>query len=158
MPVHSSRCFVVADGGHARFLRPAADHGLHTFETLESSAVHKQTSDLVSDRMGRSFESGSPTRHGYTPRTDPHELAKEKFAHGVGHRINALSAEGAFDDLVVVAPPHAMNEILDALDTVTAGKIVGRLAKDLTKVPEHDLSPHLTEWVRPVHRAGPPRP
>ena len=51
-----------------------------------------------------------------------------------------------------------MNEILDALDTVTAGKIVGRLAKDLTKVPEHDLSPHLTEWVRPVHRAGPPRP
>ena len=76
----------------------------------------------------------------------------------MGHRINALSAEGAFDDLVVVAPPHAMNEILDALDTVTAGKIVGRLAKDLTKVPEHDLSPHLTEWVRPVHRAGPPRP
>ena len=51
-------CFVIADGGHARFVRPAADNALHTFEAVDSTTVHKRDHDLVSDRPGRAFESG----------------------------------------------------------------------------------------------------
>lgn len=158
MPQHRKLCFVVADGGHARFLRPARDNGLHTFESLDSATVHLHTSDLVTERAGRSFESGSPTRHAYTARLDPHDEEKVRFARAVADRINIRSNEAVFDELVLVAPPHVMSEIFDVLDTATAAKVMGKLAKDLTKVPEHELSPHLKEWIGPVHRAGTPAP
>ena len=46
-----------------------------------------------------------------------------------------------------------LSELTDALDLPTKAKLLGTLAKDLVKVPDHDLWPHLKEWVRPVHRA-----
>ncbi|MSP02888.1 MAG: host attachment protein [Acetobacteraceae bacterium] len=147
MPQLRNLCFVIADGGHARFVRPAEDHGLHTFESLDSAAVHLHTRDLVSDRAGRSFESGSPTRHAFTARLDPHDQEKVRFARSVADRINQRSAAGVFTEPVLVAPPHVLTEIVDTLDTAASAK-----------VPDHDLSPHLKEWVRPVHRAGAPAP
>ena len=153
MPQTHKLCFLVADGEHARFLRPAEDNALHAFETMNSATAHLRTSDLVSDRSGRSFESDSVTRHAHTPRHDPHDEAKKKFAHIVAARANALSAADAFHELVLVAPSHILSEIADALDQPAAARVTGRLAKDLTKVPEHDLPPHLKEWLRPVHRA-----
>jgi protein required for attachment to host cells len=153
MVQHRNLCFVIADGGHARFVRPAADYALHTFEAVDSSTVHKKDHDLVSDRPGRAFESGATGRHAYTPRTDPHELAKERFAQSIARRINAESADDVFNELVVVAPPHVLNELTDGLDVQTKAKLVGSLAKDLVKTPDHELWSHLKEWVRPVHRA-----
>jgi protein required for attachment to host cells len=153
MPKHRKLCFVVADGGHARFLRPAPDFALHTFEALDSSTVHKKDHDLVSDREGRSFESAGTGRSAYSPRHDPHEMAKEHFAHTVAKRLNEKSAAGTFNELVIVAPTHVLTELTEALDTTTSAKLIGSLAKDLVKTSDHDLSPHLKEWVRPVHRA-----
>ena len=143
----------MADGGHARFLRPASDFALHTFEALESSTVHKKDHDLVSDREGRAFESGSPGRSAFTPRHDPHDLAKEHFAHTVAKRINEELAADAFNELVIVAPATVLSELIGSLDTTTSARLIGRLAKDLVKTPDHALYPHLKEWVRPVHRA-----
>ena len=153
MVQHHNPCFVVADGGHARFVRPAPDNALHTVETFDSATVHHRSHDLGSDRPGRSFESGSPTRHGYTPRQDPHEAEQVRFARLVGEKICQSSAEGAFNELILVAPPDILSEVKGALDKATEAKLVGTLAKDLVKVPDHELWPHLQEWARPVRRA-----
>jgi protein required for attachment to host cells len=154
VPRHKNLCFVIADGGHARFARPAPDNALHTFEAVDSATVHKHDRDLVSDRPGRAFESGaSAARHAYVPRTDPHELAKQQFAELIAERINAESAADVFHELVVVAPASILAEITAALDAPTRAKLVGSLAKDLVKTPDHELQPHLKQWVRPVHRA-----
>ena len=153
MPKHRKLCFVIADGGHARFLRPATDNALHTFESLDSDTVHKRDHDLVSDRPGRSFESATPGRSAYTPRNDPHEMAKDRFTHAVARRINEDSAADVFNELVVVAPSHVLSEMTDTLDAPTRAKLLGSLAKDLVKTPDHELRLHLKEWVRPVHRA-----
>jgi protein required for attachment to host cells len=153
MPQHHNLCFVIADGGHARFVRPASDNALHTFEAVDSSTVHKRDHDLVSDRPGRAFESGTIGRHAYSPRTDPHELAKDHFAHAVARRVNAASAASAFNELVIVAPAHVLSELTDALDGPTKAKLLGSLAKDLVKTPDHELWPHVKAWVRPVQRA-----
>ncbi len=152
MPQHHKLCIVIADGGHARFLRPAADNALHTFESVDSSDVHKRDQDLVSDREGRTFESGSTARHAFSPRTDPHEMAKDRFSQSVAARINENSAADVFHELVVVAPSHVLCELTGALDRATRAKLVGNLAKDLVKTPDDALWPHLKEWVRPVHR------
>ncbi len=58
-----------------------------------------------------------------------------------------------FNELVVVAPAHMLSELLDGLDLPANVKLLGNLAKDLVKTPDHELWPHLKEWVRPVHRA-----
>lgn len=153
MVQHRVTCFVIADGGHARFVFPAEDHALHTREAVDSSHLHDQSSDLGSDKPGRSFESASATRHAIAPKHDPHEMAKLKFAHGMANKICGLSAADAFNDLVLVAPSHILSELQEHLDTVTAAKVVGTLAKDLTKVPDDGLYLHLKAWVRPTHRA-----
>ena len=153
MPQHHKLCIVIADGGHARFVRPAEDNGLHAFEAADSATLHKHTSDLVSDRPGRSFESGSPTRHAFTSRTDPHAQEKVRFTKAVAEMINESSAADDFNELVIVAPSTVLAELQDDLNLPTKAKLLGVLAKDLTKVPDHELQPHLKEWVRPVHRA-----
>ena len=81
-----------------------------------------------------------------------HTLAKEKFAHAVADQLNAATAAGSFDQLVIVAPPHTMSAIRQELDTTTDAKIIGTLQKDLLKIPDHELWPHVRHWVRPVHR------
>jgi protein required for attachment to host cells len=153
MPQHHSICFVIADGGHARFVRPAKDNALHTFEAVDSATLHKRDHDLVSDRPGRAFESGNAARHAYTPRTDPHEMAKDQFTREVARMINETSASDEFHELVVVAPAHVSNELTGALDVAAKAKLLGSLPKDLVNTPDHELWPHLKQWIRPVHRA-----
>ncbi len=114
--------------------------------------MHKQSSDLGSDRPGRSFESGSPTRHAMAPRHDPHEMEKSKFAHMIGEKLCSMSASEEFNELVLVAPPHILAEIKSVLNHTTEAKLTGTLAKDLVKTPDYELWPHLKEWVRPTHR------
>ncbi|MGE0417114.1 MAG: host attachment protein [Acetobacteraceae bacterium] len=153
MVQHHHLCFVIADGGQARLVMSADDNALHTVEHLESEALHKRSSDLTSDRPGRSFESASPTRHAVEPRNDPHEMEKIRFAHIVGERIKEAGATGRFNELVLVAPPNVLAEMMSMLDKPTEAKVIGTLAKDLVKVPDHELYPHLKQWVRPTHRA-----
>src|SRR5580700_7669351 len=131
MPQHHSLCFVIADGGHARFVRPAPDNALHTVEAVDSVTLHKRDHDLVSDRPGRAFESSAAARHAYTPRTDPHEMAKDQFTREVARMVIEASAADAFHELVVVAPPHVLSELTDAFDVATKAKLLGSLAKDL---------------------------
>jgi protein required for attachment to host cells len=153
MVQHRNSCFVIADGGHVRFVFPAEDNALHTRDASDSPHLHDQSSDLGTDRPGRSFESGSVTRHAIAPKNDPHEMEKQKFAHTVAKKVCDLSAENGFSELILVAPSHILSEIRDHLDVITAKKLVGTLAKDLTKVPDDALYPHLKEWVRPTNRA-----
>jgi protein required for attachment to host cells len=141
---------VVAGGEHVRFVRPAADNALHSEAELDSPSAHKQSEELGSDHPGASMHTGSSAHHALAPRHEPHTLAKVKFAHAVAHQLNA--AGSTFDELVVVAPPHVLREISDALDTTTEAKVIGTLPKDLVKTPDDELWPHVRAWVRPVHR------
>ena len=67
--------------------------------------------------------------------------------------MNKASAEGLFDELVLIAPPKAMPHIRERLDRGTAEKLIGALTKDLTKLPDHDLGTHLAEWAQPAQPA-----
>lgn len=140
-------CFLIADGEHARFVQADADNVLRTLRSFNSATAHLASHDLGSDRPGRSFESATPGSHGVAPRHDPHQLEKTKFAHFVAGEAGNAAGEGAFDALVLVAPAHCLQSIEDALDARTAAMVTGRLAKDLVKTPDHELSPHLREWV-----------
>jgi protein required for attachment to host cells len=153
MPVHQRLLFAIADGEHVRFIRPAEDNALHIDTAMDSFTAHKRSADLGSDHPGASYHTGSSAHHSLAPRHDMHALAKEKFAHAIADQLNAAAAAGAFDELVIVAPPHTLSAIRQELDTATDAKIIGTLQKDLLKIPDDELWPHVRHWVRPVHRA-----
>ncbi len=152
MPKHHNLLIVLADGEHVRFVRAAADNTLHSDTAMDSAAAHKRSSDLASDHLGASFHSGSSARHSIAPKHDPHTLEKEKFAQAIAAQLNAGAADGVFDELLIVAPPHTLNGIRGHLNNAAEAKIVGTVGKDLVKTPDHELQPHIAEWVLPVRR------
>jgi protein required for attachment to host cells len=153
MPKDRNLLIVIADGEHVRFVRPAEDNALRSASMGESLQVHKQSADLGSNHPGASVHTGSSAHHALAPRHDPHALAKEKFAHSIARQLNAAAAGGKFAELVLVAPSHVLSELRAALDTAAEAKVVGTLAKNLVKIPDDELWPHVQTWVRPVHRS-----
>lgn len=154
MPRQQRLLIVIADGEHARFVRPGPDNALHADAALDSFTAHKRSSELGTDHPGAGFHSDSSAHHALAPQHDLHTQAKEKFARVVAQRINEAAARAEFDELVVVAPAHSLSIIRDGLDTSTSARVIGTLAKDLVNTPDHELWPHVREWVRPVHRGN----
>ena len=142
----------IADGEHARFVQPDSNNVLRTVNSMDSASAHLRSQDIGSDRPGRSFESGNPAHHAVGERHDLHRMAKDTFARLVAQQLNAASAHGEFDGLLLVAPPRALHELREALDPATTAKLVGTLERDLVKTPDHELWPHVREWVSPERR------
>jgi len=153
MPKDRNLLFVLADGEHARFVRAAADNALYTQQDLDSPSAHKRSADLVSDRPGATFHSDSTHHSAKLPRHNPHDLEMAAFAKDIAARLNEAATRGVYEELVLVAPAHTLNEIEAALDADATQRLIGTLQKDLLKIPDHELWPHVHEWVRPVHRA-----
>ena len=136
---------VVADGGAARILTVAPDHShLMTLRELTSPDIHHKTHDMVSDRGGRSVESDSTSRHGIQAKTDPHELAKERFVHDLGKNLCQHHAAGEFDVLVLVVTRAQVHTLETALNGTTKASVAGIVAKDLVKMPATEIWRHLT--------------
>lgn len=134
------RWFVVADGGTARFMATSKDRSrLEVLREVLASEVHLKTHDIVSDRAGRSFESGSPTRHGIAAKHDPHEMAKERFIAEVADLLRQENEAERFDELVLIVTRAQAATLHEALDPATRARVRQTLTKDLTKEPVHEL-------------------
>ncbi len=139
---------IVADGEHARAVTPTVARGQFvTVLSFDSVTAHMASHDLGTERQGRVHESASTTRHSIVPRQDPHIAAKHNFMIEVASQVASHVDE--FDRLVLVAPSHALHDLREALGDTSRAKMVGTLAKDLTKTPDHDLMSHLSEWWHP---------
>jgi protein required for attachment to host cells len=144
----------IVDGEHARFVQPDADNMLRRVGSFDSASAHLRSRDIGSDRPGRAFESAARARHAIGARHDLHTLEKEKFVRLVNEQLSAASARGEFDELLLVAPPRVLYELREVLDAAMQAKLVGTLEKDLVKTPNHELRPHVREWVSPARRPG----
>jgi len=136
--------YVIADGGRARFVEQDDRGAFRTVSNFVSTELHKRSEELGLDRPARVQESASPTRHAVEPKRDLHDAAKEEFIRTVGAELAGLQKEGSFDELVLVAPPGVIRELKDALTKPVAERVVKELHKDLTRVPDHDLTSHLS--------------
>jgi len=125
--------FVIACDGHARFVRPDSDDALHTIGVADFSRLRER------DR-GQEHGIGPPE-----PREPPHI----RMARMLVARIDEDFAVDLFTHLVLVAPPHVLRELLTMLGTGARGSLHGSLAKDLSRVPDLELWPHLMSWLPP---------
>lgn len=137
--------YVIADGGRARFVERDEEGAFRTLSSFVSTELHKSAHELGRDRPARVMESATPGRSAVEPRRDLHEAAKEDFIRTVGDTLAADLKDGKFDELVLVAPPGVIAELKGSLSKLTAKIVVKELHKDLTKVPDHELTSHLAK-------------
>jgi protein required for attachment to host cells len=136
--------YVIADGGRARFVERDEEGSFRTLSSFVSTELHKSEHELGRDRPARVKESASPARSAVEPRRDLHEAAKEDFIQTVADTLASELKDGKFDELMLVAPPGVIAELKDSLSKSTAKVVVKELHKDLTKVPDHELTGHLS--------------
>ena len=134
--------YVVADGGHARILARDSS-GFAEILAIDSADLHHKSSDLGSDRPGRSFESVGLAHHAIAPRSDRHRRAGVDFAQTVAETLNDVADLGTFSKLILVAPAKTVRAIKAELTNQTSARLEGEYYKDLVKLPEAELLEHL---------------
>ena len=139
---------LIADGGHARVLQTiGVGNALVPVDGMTLSKALPPSRELGTERPSRTHESMGATRHAMSPRTDAHRELKRSFAHAIAERLDAALQAGAFEHLVVVAPPVTLGDLRQAWSRRLADVVSAEVAKDLVKVPDKDLRAHLTDVV-----------
>jgi len=136
--------FLIADAGRAFvYASTGWDRGLEPVTDSPMEGDNRPTRAVGTERPGRVHESADTARHALAPRVDWHRDNKRRFAAEVAEFLEDANQRDRFDRLVVVAPPAALGDLRAALSDAVRSRIVGELAKDLTKLPAADLPAHL---------------
>jgi len=134
--------FVIADGGRARWVtRSERADDFVTVRELKADKV-----EFAGRAPGAVFESSTSRSSGLG---EPGKLAKEQgavFAAEVAEALNADAERDAYDRLALVAPARILSAISKGLSGPAKARLANSLAKDLTKVPDHELG----QWLRPL--------
>lgn len=135
---------LIADGARARILEGTGKgREFHPLPSFDLSNETPPSRELGSDRPGRVVESHGAARHAVEPRHDLHRSLETLFAHQLADILDRRLSDGSFDRLVVVAPPAMLGDLRKSLSGPLREKVVAEIAKDLTKVPNHEIMRHL---------------
>jgi protein required for attachment to host cells len=135
---------LVADGARARILKnEGPGKGLQPAVDEEFHHELPRTHEMGTERPGRVHESANAARHAMENPVDWHRFEKEKFAKEMAKILDKAGAGGAFDRLVLVAPPKTLGDLRGALAAATRKKVTGELDKDLTQITLGELPEHL---------------
>jgi len=140
---------LVADGARARILQTEGwGKGLIQLRHAEHEESHLRTAEQGTDRPGRTREiaDGTPSAYG---ETDWQRHEKAVFAKEMARQLDSAAGRGAFDRLVLAAPPKVLGDLRKAMDDNTARMVMGEIDKDLTHLSLDELTKHL-EQVTPV--------
>lgn len=137
---------LIADASRSRVLTSTGRNSeLTRIGALDLTADHASTSDIVSDKAGRTFDSAGPGRHAYEAPTDPHRALKSAFAQRLCELLDRHVQAKDLDRLVIVAPPVMLGELRHGLTKQTQAILAADLDKDLTKVPDQEVRSHLKD-------------
>ncbi len=131
---------VIADGEKALLAENITDAENPNLRIVRTVAQdNPKTMDQSTDRPGRMADTG-PGHRSAMEDTDWHELAKERFADELADLLYGYSKKGAFDHVVLVAPPKTLGELREKLHQEVAAKVVGEIDKTLTNHPLNEIA------------------
>ena len=131
---------LVADSGSARiFELQKTPAEFREVQTLVSDALHKRSSDLVSDGSGRSFNAQGPAGHSKEQKSDPHDLAEQEFSRKLADKLELASNMNAFEKLVVFADPKTLGRLRPLMSKRLRKQIMHEVNLDLVGMPLEKL-------------------
>ncbi len=136
---------LVADGAKALLVKNVGT----AFEP-ELEVVRREVQDNPpareqgSDRPGRMPDPGQGQRSAVQD-TDWHQLAEDRFAAGIAELLGKLAQQGAFDEIILVAPPRALAALREKMPKVLSARVVAEIDKDLTGLPLDKMAERIRE-------------
>jgi protein required for attachment to host cells len=136
---------VVTDGGTCRFLLSEKRNTDPVLAMPDLTMPNPPTREQGTDKPGRTFESTGNRRSAYEPPVDWHEQAKRDFARDVAEILKEKAKDGAFDNLILVAPPQMLGNLRPLLSDEIGGKLIGEVNKDYTQLTPREIKQQLEE-------------
>lgn len=132
---------LIADGARARIVRGKDTHDENEAqaEDLVFEIDHKKAGEIMSDRPGRGFASEGARRSAMEYRSDPEKEQEARFADTLLDELERRLHAREFERLAIVAEPRMLGTLRQKLSPALQRVVVAEAAKDLTKVPRHEL-------------------
>ena len=135
---------LVADGAKAMVFRNAGDAQAPNLKLEKSYGQdNPPTRDQGADKPGRTNDPFGRRSSMDTP--DWHRLAEDRFIQSLAADMAADLSAGAYEKLVVVAPPIALGTLRKAMSAAVLGAIDCEIGKDLTGHPVAEIEKAVTK-------------
>lgn len=130
---------MVGDGEKALFLQNGDDEA-HPNLTVVREVEHENppTREQGAHPPGR-LQDGPGAHSSAVADTDWHRLEKERFAKEIAEMLYKAAHRGAYDKLIVAAPPQVLGELRKALHKEVRERLVFDVAKELTNHPVDEI-------------------
>ena len=140
----SKQWIVVADASQARVLEVRGSE-LVVLREFDNPAGRARNQDLVSEESGRMNKSGRRIRSAMDPATSPHDQQAILFAHRLAKLLDSGATEGGYDRLMLVAPPHLLGLLREAISPAVQHRVCGELSKDFAHADLESLKKLLAD-------------
>jgi protein required for attachment to host cells len=137
---------LVAESSRAKLY--AADGNLAPLSELEDlvhPAGRMHEGDLVSDRPGNDGGSLGQGRHIMEDKVSAREHEKIEFARQLAERLDVGCNDGAFERLVLIAPPEFLGVLRDRLSKKVLDRVYKQIDKNLVQKPAEVVREHLSQ-------------
>jgi protein required for attachment to host cells len=138
---------LIADGATAKVFEHRPREGFTAVEDLMFAQAPLKASEIMADKPGRSFSSGSDGRSAMEYSSDPVAVRERRFVERVAEELERKHQEKAFDQLIIAAAPTALGDLRPVLSKGLKATIVAELPKDLTNLPTPQLEKHFTDLL-----------
>jgi protein required for attachment to host cells len=137
-----NRGFVLVTDGRKSLL--FSNHGDAAFPNLKTISTRENDNpadrDQKSDAPGHSFSSAAAgARRSAYDETDFHQRAEDAFAAETADLLREQALAGAFDSLIVIAPPRTLGELRKHYHQEVRRRISAEIPKDLVKHPVNEI-------------------
>jgi protein required for attachment to host cells len=142
-----TRVLVAHDAGARSFENRGPGKGLTKLSEVLFEDGRRHLGDFDEDRPGRSTDRQGARGHALSPVQDAKEHATEHFAKELAKDLGRDFRIGAFQQLVLIAPPRFLGVVRAQLDTLVGRALIGTIAKDLPRAPISELCRHLEVYL-----------
>jgi protein required for attachment to host cells len=130
---------VVADGGRANIYKNVGEIGEIKLVLVRSSNQHtERTHEIGRDQPGR-LSGNSGHAKSALESTDLHQAAEDKFLKEVVEHLAQDVQAGDCQELVLIAPPHALGEMRKKMPQHLSKIVVKELNKDYAHMAINEL-------------------
>jgi len=139
---------VIADGARARIVMNAGPgRGVVADSNLVFRSENRKLQEIMADRPGRSFDSAGKGRHAMAGGADAVREDERHFLQSLAERLEMEAMAGAYDRLILIAPPRALGDLRPFLSKSVKNRVYDEIAKDLTHLPNDRLTDHLSATI-----------
>lgn len=147
---------IAANSSYAKIFE-VKGHGrqIREINHLDFPKGRLKSGEVNSDRPGRSFDRLGMGRHAHSPEVTFHDHEQEVFSNQIATILQEAHEQKAFDELALVAPPHFLGHLKQAISNAVKKCISKEIHKDLPEhLDEKQRIDHLCKYLDLWNRAS----